>query len=75
MLQYMTTIQVSEDLKARLDKLKLSRSETYEEVIWDLVEDRMELSDATLAAIREAEQDVKAGRTISHEQLRRELGI
>lgn len=76
MLQHMaTTIQVSEELKKRLDSLKLVTSETYEDVIWDLVEDRLELSEATLAAIRASEEDVKAGRTISLEDVRRDLGI
>lgn len=76
MLQRMaTTIQVSEDLKKRLDRFKLAKSETYEDVIWDLIEDRLELSEATLAAIREGEADVKAGRTISLEDVRRDLGI
>ncbi|MFT4308741.1 MAG: hypothetical protein ACMXYM_05230 [Candidatus Woesearchaeota archaeon] len=70
-----TTIQVSEELKKRLDSLKLVTSETYEDVIWDLVEDRLELSEATLAAIRASEEDVKAGRTISLEDVRRDLGI
>ena len=76
MLQHMaTTIQVSEELKKRLDSLKLVKSETYEDVIWDLVEDRLELSEATLAAIRASEEDVKAGRTISLEDVRRDLAI
>ena len=70
-----TTIQVSEELKKRLDSLKLVKSETYEDVIWDLVEDRLELSEATLAAIRASEEDVKAGRTISLEDVRRDLAI
>ena len=70
-----TTIQVSEELKKRLDSLKLVKSETYEDVIWDLVEDRLELSEATLAAIRASEEDIKAGRTISLEDVRRDLGI
>ena len=40
-----TTIQVSEDLKKSLTKRKLHDNETYEDVIWDLLEDQMELSE------------------------------
>ena len=37
-----TTIQVSEELKYELQKRKLNVRETYEEVIWDLIEDTKE---------------------------------
>ena len=42
-----TTIQISEELKKELTKKKLYTAESYEDVIWDLMEDTMELSDET----------------------------
>ena len=51
------------------------KNESYEEIIWDLIDDRKALSDGTLRNIAEAEEDIKAGRVISHEQLKKELGL
>ncbi len=42
-----TTIQVSTELAEELKKRKLYEKETYEEVIWDIIEDTLELSEET----------------------------
>ena len=39
-----TTIQVSDGLQEVLAKKKLYGKESYEEVIWNLIEDAMELN-------------------------------
>ena len=70
-----TTIQISTELKDALNKMKIFKNESYEEIIWDLIDDRKELSDETKKNIAEAEEDIKAGRIISHEQLKKELGL
>lgn len=70
-----TTIQISDDLKDLLSKRKMFQKETYEEVIWDLLEDSMELSKETLANIKEAEKDIEDGRVFSHDQIKKELGL
>lgn len=70
-----TTIQISEDLREILSKRKLFQKETYEEVIWDLIEDSMELSKQTLENLKEAEEDIKEGRIYSHEEIKKELGL
>jgi hypothetical protein len=36
--------------------------ESYEDIIRDLLEDTLELSEQTLANIRKSEQDIKAGK-------------
>tara|TARA_Y100000034_G_C6532123_1_gene229321 strand:+ start:72 stop:305 length:234 start_codon:yes stop_codon:yes gene_type:complete len=56
-----TTIQVSGELREKLQKLKIYSKETYEDIIWDLIEDRMELSEETKKNISEYEKDVKEG--------------
>lgn len=70
-----TTIQVSTELKKTLEKRKIVDAESYEEVIWDLLEDTMELSEETKRDIAKSEADFKAGRFITHEQLKKELGL
>jgi len=52
-------------------KRKLYDKETYEKVIWDLLEDTMELSEQTKNDIIMAEDDIKAGRTISLEKIKK----
>ena len=70
-----TTIQVSSELLNALKKRKLYSKETYDEVIWDPLEDTMELSDETKKAIKEAEEDFRKGRVISHEEVKKRLRL
>lgn len=70
-----TTIQISRDLKAALDKQKFTEKETYEEVLWDLLEDRATLSEKTLQAIERAERNIEEGRTISLAALKEKYGL
>jgi mRNA interferase RelE/StbE len=56
-----TTIQISEELHTALGKRKLYDRETYEEVIWDLIEDTRELSEETKKAIKEARSEYERG--------------
>ena len=66
-----TTIQISKELKQELDQRKISNRETYEEVIWDLVEDTLELSEQTKKDLKEAMEDVKAGRVYTMEEIKK----
>lgn len=70
-----TTIQISKDLQETLFKRKMYDKESYEEVIWDLLEDSSELSKETLMNLKEAEKDIKEGNIYSHEQVKKELGL
>lgn len=70
-----TTIQVSSELLDKLQKMKMYDKESYEEVIWDLLEDRMELSEETKKNIVESEKDIREGRVYTHEQVKKMLGI
>ncbi|PIN75431.1 hypothetical protein COV18_03375 [Candidatus Woesearchaeota archaeon CG10_big_fil_rev_8_21_14_0_10_37_12] len=70
-----TTIQISEELQKDLNKRKLFDRETYEEVIWDLIEDGMELSEETKRDIERSRAEIKQGRIHTLEQVKRELGL
>ena len=69
-----TSIQVSEELLDKLKTRKMYDKESYEEVIWDMIEDRLELSEETKKDIEISREDIKAGRTISLERLKKKLG-
>ncbi len=70
-----TTIQVSADLASELKKRKMYEKETYEEIIWDLIEDSKELSEETLKDIKISEQQFKEGKVHSLESIEKELGF
>ena len=70
-----TTIQISNELKNILVRRKLHARDTFEEVIFDLIEDTMELSEQTKRNIKEAEKDIKAGRTHKWEDIKKELKL
>ena len=70
-----TTIQVSEKLIKELKQRKLYDKESYEELIWDLLEDSMELSEETKRHIKEAEKEIKEGKTVPLSQVRKNLGL
>ena len=70
-----TTIQISSDLLEMLKKRKLYDKETYEEVIWDLIEDNMELSEETKLEIDNARKEVESGNYYTHEQVKKRLGL
>jgi len=70
-----TTIQVSEDLKNELAKRKLFERETYEEVIWDMVEDVSELDSETEKELAEARAEIKKGKTHTLSKVKKELDL
>ncbi len=70
-----TTIQVSKKLQEELKKRKLYGKESYEEVIWNLIEDTMELSEETKIRIKQAESDIKAGKVYTLEQVKKRLKL
>ncbi len=70
-----STIQVSEKLKERLNKRKLYDNESYEDVIWDMLEDSMELSEETKKNILQSQKEIREGKGKTLEQVRKELGL
>jgi predicted transcriptional regulator len=70
-----TTIQVKEDVKATLDRMKIFRRETYNDVLERLIEDLKELNDETRKEIDTALKQVKEGKYVTHEALKKEMGF
>jgi len=70
-----TTIQVSSELLERLKMMKFSDKESYENIIWDLLEDSMELSAETKRNIVQSEKEIREGKTISLEKLKKKAGF
>ena len=66
-----TTIQISESVKAVLDKMKILERETYNDIIERMIEDDLELNEKTKREIEEA----RKGKSISHEEVKKRLGL
>lgn len=70
-----TTIQISEELKKELSKKKFSDRETYENIIWDLLEDTMELKEITKKELKESRIELSEGKASTLAQVKKELKI
>jgi len=70
-----TTIQISEELLERLKVMKLNDKESYENILWDLLEDSMEISEETRKNIAVAEKEIKEGKVHKWEDVKRDLKI
>jgi hypothetical protein len=70
-----TTIQVSGELVEKLKSRKMYDKESYEEIIWDLLEDTMDLSEQTKKNIEQSRKEIMGGKTVSLEEIKKKLRI
>jgi len=70
-----TTIQISKKLQEELQKRKITDKESYEEVIWDLLEDTLEISEETKKEMVDARLEVKKGLVKPLSQIKKELKL
>ena len=70
-----TTIQVSKILIEKLKNRKIHNKESYEDIIWDLLEDSMELSEETKKHIKQAEIEIMKGKTVPLAHIKKKLGL
>lgn len=74
-----TTIQIQDETRSELEKLKISPRQTYDEVVRELItlaeEDTLEFSKETIAAIKAAREDIRKGRVLTTKELITELKL
>ncbi len=70
-----TTIQISSTLLQELKNRKMYDKESYEEIIWEMLEDSMELSEETKRHIKQAEKEILEGKTVSLEEVKKKLRL
>ena len=70
-----TTIQISDNVKTILDRMKMLERETYNDIIERMIEDDLELNKKTKVEIEEARKRIKAGKFITHEEAKKRLGL
>lgn len=69
-----TTIRITNDLHKALGSLK-APNESFEDLIWDLVEPYLELSPQTKKDIAESLREYERGEVFSFEEVKEELGL
>ena len=70
-----TTIQVSNGLMEALKERKMYDKESYEDILWDLIEDSKELSEQTKRHIAASEREIREGKTVSLDRVKKDLGL
>ncbi len=76
-----TTIQINSTTREKLAKLKSSSRETYDELINKLLalvpegDEEGTYSHAFRLGLLQARLDIKEGRVLSHDELKRRLGL
>lgn len=68
-----TTIQISNEVKTFLDRMKIFERETYNEILMNLIEDNMEINEKTKKEL--SERRLEKGKTISHEEVKKRFGL
>jgi len=67
-----TTIQISDKVKTVLDRMKMIKRETYNEIIERMIEDDLEINEKTK---KELEERRKSKEFISHEDVKKRYGL
>ena len=70
-----TTIKISSDIKALLDKMKIHERETYNDIIGVLLEDNLDLNDKTKKEIEKSRKEISRGEFYTEEEVERMFGI
>ncbi|MCL5420368.1 MAG: hypothetical protein M1284_01285 [Candidatus Parvarchaeota archaeon] len=73
-----TTVQIDEKTKSLLEKLKIHKRESFNEVIKNLVMAKFDVEPLSDEEIRDGEKslkEIKAGRYYTHEQVKRNLNL
>lgn len=70
-----TTIQVSDEVRNKLEKMRIFSRESYNEVIERMMEDDLELNEKTKKEIEEAEKRINEGKFVSHEEVKKRFGL
>ena len=76
-----TSIQISPETRKMLSRLKSSKRETYDELLRMLIDlvpsgdDEGQYTDEFRSSLLRSLADIKHGRTYSHDEVKKQLGI
>jgi predicted CopG family antitoxin len=70
-----TTIQVSDDIRATLERMKMYEKESYNDILERMLEDQKELNQKTKQEIEEARKRVKSGKFVTMDAVAKKYGV
>ncbi len=70
-----STIQLSTSVKRTLEGMKLHPRETFNDVLERVLEDLRDLDDVTKGEIEVARGEIRAGKYLTSEQVRKAMGF
>ncbi len=70
-----TTIKVSQDFVGALKSIKSQTNQSFEEILWDLLEPYLDFSAETKKAIEKSRKDAMEGKTFSLAEIKSEFGF
>lgn len=70
-----TTIQVSNEMKQVLDRMKLYERDTYNEILERMIEDDFELNEKTKKEVQEAKKRIASGKFLTQKEVEKKLGF
>jgi len=70
-----TTIRLNMDVKAMLDKMKLHKRESYNDVIQLMIEDNLGLNEKTKKEIEESRKRIEKGEFYTQEEVEKMFGL
>ena len=70
-----TTIQVSGEIRDTLERMKIYKRESYNEVIERMIEDNLELNEKTKKEIEEAKKRIDQGKFLTMEEVAKKYGV
>ncbi len=68
-----TTIQISNEVKTFLDRIKMFERESYNETIMNLIEDNMPINEKTAKELDS--RKFSKEKAVSHEEIKKRLGL
>ncbi len=66
-----TTIQVSDEVQQKLEKMKLFSRESYNEILERMLEDELILNEETRKEIEESKKE----KSLSHNEVKKKFGL
>jgi len=70
-----TTVQLTRELVNALRFKKMYDKESYEDIIWDLLEDSKEVNSETKGDIAVGLAEIRAGKTVSLEKIKTKYNL
>lgn len=70
-----TSIRISKQILELLKSMKTYPKESYDEVIWELIEPNLELNDATKQNIEESIREYEKGEYFTLEEIEEKYGL